>query len=282
MNESTETTPTQPSPEDAKAAWDAELKARQAPAQAAAADEPEQGGGDSVDAGNGEPEKKEPTAEERLAAEAARVAELTTALERERGRTSALQRKLDTELAAAKAKGGPTKEELEAALADPEEWAQMKADWPEVAVAMEKKLEKEIARLKAQQPAAPSEDAIAEAVAEALSAHEASRVERKHPKWRDLAKTNEFQSWLAKQPVETQSLANSPYADDAIDLFSKYKADDKKAQADALTARRQAALATAATDKPTQRQVPQQRTDEESPEAIWAAEARRRSQRRAA
>jgi len=131
----TNTDPNAIQPDDMQAAWDAELALRNNP--------------DPTQVASDEAEVKTATetpattktevdpVEARFAAVEAANQRLQEQLTREQGRTSALQKKLDTGLAAAKtAAEAPTKAAQEAAIEDPEEWKQLQADFPEWASAV--------------------------------------------------------------------------------------------------------------------------------------------------
>lgn len=141
---------------------------------------------------------------------------------------------LATAKAAAQAKGAdvPTDREVQAALSNPEEWKRLKEDFPEWAGPVEAEfaaLRKEIAAQRAPQPQPVDVDRIrAEAVEEA---EERMALRQQHPNWKQDVKTPEFHAWLKAQNAETQALAGSRMAVDAIKLLDGYEEHRKQAQA---------------------------------------------------
>lgn len=56
---------------------------------------------------------------------------------------------------------------------------------------------------------------------------ETALVERLHPNWISLVKTQRFKNWFDKQPVDVQKLSESSKAVDAIKMLDKFKAESK-------------------------------------------------------
>lgn len=135
-----------------------------------------------------------------------------------------------TKAAEAAGAESPTDKQVQAALANPEAWKQLREDFPEWAGPVEAELtalRKEIGKRQAPQvDTAAIERRTAEAVDEA---EERAFVRLKHPTWKKDVKTPEFQKWFSSQANEVKALAGSKMADDAIRLLDSFKEHQTKA-----------------------------------------------------
>ena len=156
----------------------------------------------------------------------------------------ALDGVMATAKAAAEKKGAevPTKVEIEEAMADPKAWEQLQEDFPEwmKPVAAElTRLRKDLAATAKSVPAARTEQTVVkndpidtDSIVDA--AEERAFVRLKHPDWRAICATPEFnKDWLPRQSDEIKAKASSSSADDAIAVFDAYKAHKQKLTEDA-------------------------------------------------
>lgn len=206
------------------------------------------------------------------------------------GRVAAMQREAEMARRAATQvapQDAPTQGQIADAAKSPEEWEQLKQDFPEWATAIDKKLTAEFARLKAptagltpEQVQAMVAEQVAQTKAEMAQAIEEARVEGKYENWRDTVNSPEFAQWFALQAEEVRSLASSSAARDAIRMLDLYHQAKAKPAAE-IKQERGARLAAAATTRPGQ--TPPPRTlDDMSPEELWNYEAAKREKTRAA
>ena len=199
------------------------------------------------------------------------------------GRVGALQAAMDAAKAASKTGAdAPTKEQIAAAAANTEKWKKLKDDFPEWADAMEERFTAEKAQLEAAIKAIPPAVDVAglkkdvtggvqKALNEGLdAAEERAFLRLKHPNWKQMVKTPEFSAWLNAQPDNVQRLADSPYADDAIQVFDSYEEHQgtSKATAEAATAEKEKEnkdrLAAAVQPKSSTRAAPATVTEEDA------------------
>lgn len=166
------------------------------------------------------------------------------------GRVAAIQSELATARATAKTMGNaPTAAQIEAAAKDPQEWADLKNDFPEWAGATDRRIDQKLAaqrdELLKQIPSAGVDVEglrrdVGTTVGEAIKrARQLARVDLKHPTWEqdiyvdaevpDKGFTPEFAAWMKAQAPEIQALADSVKADDAIKMLDSYY-DHRKAQ----------------------------------------------------
>lgn len=80
---------------------------------------------------------------------------------------------------------------------------------------------------------------------EMFSRQQYSVLDKKHKDWQATVRTGDFHRWLSVQSTDLQALADSDYADDAIQLIDRYKAHQEEAneartQADANLAEKAA------------------------------------------
>lgn len=292
---------TPPNPEEMQAAWDAEAKARGtgepvvvedvADEPAATVAEPAQS--QAAATPPAQPQQPDPMAVF-MAEQRAATAELTRQLKETAGRVSTLQSELakaGKNAAAATPGEGPTQAQIDAAVKDPAEWTQLQEDFPEWAVAMDKRLDQKIAAaVKAQQPAqaappamdpATLDQTIEKQVDARLFQREATLAEQQVPGWRQTVKSPEFKSWFDKQPAEVKALANSPMSADCVKLVGSFR-NSLSGQATNLTQQRQNRLALASTTRPGSGPKPAKSLEDMTPQELWKHEAALRAQRRQA
>lgn len=160
------------------------------------------------------------------------------------GRVAAIQSSLATAKATAKTmENAPTAAQIDAAAKDPEEWAELKKDFPEWTTATEGYIRQALATERAEllkqipKPDAVDVDGIRREVGDAMDrVRQFARVDLKHPDWEqdvrapDGSLTPEFAAWMKMQTPETQALADSWKASDAIKMLDLYY-DHRKATA---------------------------------------------------
>lgn len=197
------------------------------------------------------------------------------------GRVAAMQREADQARRAAQAAtDAPTQGAMAAAANNPEKWEQLKQDFPEWAGAMEEYV---AAQLAGTQRSVGNDDVSAQLQqAEERMARkiEEARIEGKYEDWRDTINTQEFVNWFQKQTVETQALAQSQSARDAIRMLDMFETAKAK-PVSGIKQERNSRLAAAATTRPGQTPPPKT-LDDMSPEELWNYEAKKRDSTRAA
>jgi prefoldin subunit 5 len=112
------------------------------------------------------------------------------------------------------------------------EWQTLKEDFPEIAVALEKRLNSvasnyEAKTLSYEQKIKQLEQQMQPIQQQAHDQFKQSQyavLEQQHPDWRDVAQSQEFQQWLQQQPPAVQQLTESDSAADAAFLVGSYKA----------------------------------------------------------
>ena len=146
------------------------------------------------------------------------------------GRLGAFQRELQlqrnaAEQAAKAVNEAPTKQQMAEAAQDDEAWSELKDEFPEWADALEKrtgKLEKKFSEqieiLRQQQPQAPDLSALRREYDQKL-------LTIKHPDWRELVASPEYQEWLNKQPGDVRQKAlESTDALECIEVLDRFTA----------------------------------------------------------
>lgn len=133
----------------------------------------------------------------------------------------------------------PTAAQVEQAVTS-KRWDEIRQDYPEWAEAMDERLAAERAASKA--PAVDLDGIRKEVGTTVSSAEEKFRqelrkrdellVEFKHPGWKDVARSAEFNAWFKAQGADIQRLAESEDAMDAIRLFDTYKSVKKTVKQD--------------------------------------------------
>lgn len=205
------------------------------------------------------------------------------------GRVAAMQREFQQAKAAQTAvapQEAPSQGQIATAAKNPEKWQQLKQDFPEWADAMEEFVAAKLGSLTPSQPGldpkvveAYVQQQVKQTRAEMQQALEEARVEGKHENWRETVKSPDFQAWFALQPPDTQALANSPLARDAIRMLDMFQTTRSRSASDILQ-ERGARLAAAATTRPGQTPPPKT-MDDMSLSDLWNYEAKQREKTRA-
>lgn len=282
-------TPDQASADSAQAEWDSLVAERANPGSAEAAPasaEPAESTPAPIEASApAAAPPAAPTMEQLLA----QMQELSNAVKRSEGRVSSLQSDLARQRNAqpAQAEPQPSTEQVALAIEDPEEWKKLQDEFPEWGVAIQKKLDATTAAMLKRYGATQAgvkQEVLDAAVSQALESREYARLERAHPGWKALTATPSYQDWYKAQPADVQALADSPYSDDAIVFFDKFKTDTggvpSTNPAASLQQRRQAVLAASATTTPRRPAAPRTVSDQDlTPEEIWKQELARRTKR---
>ncbi len=188
-----------------------------------------------------------PTWEERVASLEQERDQYQHKWQSDAGRISAYQRKIEELEAAVR--------QSQARQQDPndEEWSAIKEDFPEIATAMERRMDRRLQDL--MQRIAPIEELNKNVRID----QEYKSLAAEHPDWDRIRNLPDFNQWLTNQPDPVQKLANSDYAKDASYVLSSYKlyAGARDRHARQIQAKRQAALA-ANVSTPAKRQVRQE------------------------
>jgi hypothetical protein len=269
---------------DAQAEWDSLVAERSDPGSATAAPETPDPIAQAPDPQESAPAPAPaaPTMEQLLHS----MQELQNQVKRAEGRVSSLQSDLAKQRSAP-AEVQPTTEQVALAIEDPEEWKKLQDEFPEWGVAIQKKLDATTQAMLKRYGAQSTEvkqEVLDAAVSQALEAREYARLERAHPAWKSLTATPAYQKWFSEQPAKVQALAESPYSEDAIAFFDKFKTDTggvpSTNNAAELQARRQQVLQTSATTTPRRPAAPRAASDQDlTAGEIWAQELARRNKR---
>lgn len=144
----------------------------------------------------------------------------------------------------------PTQAQITAASASSEKWNRIKEDFPEWAEAMEE-------RISGIRPGTAAdidgiENRIKESMGSSLAevreeARQMARIDAVHEGWEETVKADTFKTWLEAQPEETQALAGSSKAKDAIALLDAFKQASTPPDADPEKPDPKARLAAAVT-----------------------------------
>ena len=146
------------------------------------------------------------------------------------GRVGAIQRELQlqrnaAEQAAKTVSEAPTKQQMAEAAQDDEAWSELKDEFPEWADALEqrtgkleKKFSEQIESLRQQQPQAPDLSAFRREYDQKL-------LTVKHPSWKQLVASPEYNEWLNKQPQDVRQKAlESTDALECIEVLDQFTA----------------------------------------------------------
>lgn len=207
------------------------------------------------------------------------------------GLTSELKRireQLAAGLTAAKTTEAPSEAQIQAAVKSPEKWAQLKQDFPEWGEGTEELVAANTAALREEISNKVGRQDVDRLVGDRVRQAEESitrRIEERvvdvaHRGWRELVKTNEFQAWFGAQDDAVKRLAESDRAEDAIELFDKYK-DASKVNVTEIQQRRADRVAQAA-GAPQGKAASRSATVDTStmtPEQLWEYEANLRAKR---
>jgi hypothetical protein len=194
------------------------------------------------------------------------------------GRVAAMQREAQQARQAA-TQDAPSQGAIVSAAKNPEKWEQLKQDFPEWAGAMEEYVASKLGVPQAQgitpeQVQGYVQQQVAQTRAEMGRLMEEARIEGKYENWRDTVNTTEFAQWFTVQSPDTQALANSAAARDAIKMLDLYEQAKTRSAGD-IKQERGARLAAAATTRTGQTPPPKTLGDM-SPAELWNYEAKKR------
>lgn len=307
---------TTPGAQDAQALWDEVTKEREAGVAAApvVAEEakPEDTSAETPEANAEAPEKTQeatekqpeqsdpfaglsPAVQERLKrldsieGQLAVLPQLTQALKTAEGRVAAMQREMDAARTAAKAapQQAPTQAQISAAQASTDKWNALKRDFPDWADATEELITARLAGVPkndgvtSQQVEQVVRDSVSAAQAATSRLIEEAKLEGKHPEWRVLINTPQFQEWYGKQPPDVRSLGASEAGRDAIKLLDTYH-EAVAMPADKVAEERKAKLAAAASTRPSATPASTAKTvDQMTQKELWDYEAKQGRKRNA-
>lgn len=215
------------------------------------------------------------------------VSTLTHQVKSSEGRFAAVQRELTAAKTASQVvTRAPNQQTVQAAAKTPEAWAKLKDQFPDWAEAIEAYGSHLIAGVPQPQQIdlAPIQSQFAEQLDELRGQITRSSEEAKlygaYRGWKKDINSPEFSTWLPTQSAEVQAKFRSPNADDAIDVLDAYHTHSKDSKRD-ITAERTQRLQ-AAVGRPKGQATPPADDRDLTDKQIWAQEATRRDQRRAA
>ena len=161
-------------------------------------------------------------------------------------------KRLEAELAAAhkaatsssEPKGAPTAEQTAEAMESPEAWKRFKSEFSDWGESIEALIDARLSAVNGQSAQQPQMDvqAITRQVREEVEASmraeqdraeqvrlqaarnkELQTLDTAHPGWRDLRNTAQYIAWINEAPQELKTLAESPHANDAIKVMTRFK-----------------------------------------------------------
>ena len=202
------------------------------------------------------------------------------------GRVAAMQREFEQARKAqaqVAPQSAPTQQAIANAASNPEEWENLKQDFPEWAGAMEKYVASKLAGvanngLTSEQVQNFVNQQLEHSKVEMRRALEEAKVEGRHEDWRQTVNSTDFANWFAMQKPEVQALASSDVGKDAIRMLDLFEAA-KARPASEVRQERSQRLAAAATTRPGQTPPPKT-LGELSPEELWNYEAATREKTR--
>lgn len=264
------------------------------PAVMPVAEEVQAGEGD-VQAANPEPAKQ--TVEDQLNAALSRLEKIEGRQRNVEGHIGGLnhQHKVMQETmqaartAAAEVSSAPTQTQVKAAIADPQQWSELKADFPEWSNATEKFLDARLAGLKTGADEATVSRLVQQGVSEAttrITQQIESRIvdsslNAVFPGWKSQVATEEFGKWLNAQADAVRTLANSSDVGDAARMLSLFTESKKSNPTQAVLNTRKQKLEAAVAAPRGSRPVPVKSPDQMTAEELWNHEARLRERARA-
>lgn len=147
------------------------------------------------------------------------------------GRQNALQRKIQEQQDLIRSLEQNRTQNPEGSGMSDSEWKNLQEDFPEIAAALEAKLnsvsaqyEQRITQLQSQL------EPIQQQAQQQYVQAQYAVLEQQHPDWRDVATSQNFQSWLNTQPQPVRDLVNSDHAADAAYLIHTYKLESRMDQ----------------------------------------------------
>lgn len=290
---------------DSQKLWDEVVAERSLEIQPTPAAEP----GEVIEPVATDPTTKEPvetlatevkplTTEELLTQALARVEKLegrTRNVEGHIGNLTSQQIKVRETLDAAQAASkqvsdAPTGDQVKKAIANPEQWESLKADFPEWSEATEAFMDAKLAGLKA----GADEETVARLVQDTIAKAKDTMtgdlrkeivnasLDAVFPGWEDEVKTDAFGAWLQSQAAEVKTMAQSAKVGDAARMLSLYEEAKKTSPTQQLLDKRQKTLENAVAAPRGGRNVPAKSTDQMTTSELWDYEARQRAKFKAA
>lgn len=141
--------------------------------------------------------------------------------------------------AAKRTDDGPSQQQIQDAAKSKESWSELKKEFPEWS-AMFDGIDARLSTVKAPDQS-EIDRRVDQQVKQILKAHkvesekvaqrfaEETRLDIKHPDWRDLVKSDDYNNFIKSAPVEIKNLHNhSPYAKDAMVVLDAFMASQKK------------------------------------------------------
>ena len=212
------------------------------------------------------------------------------------GRIGAIDKSVHEMLqAAAKAatqqvNNAPTQAQVNQAIQDPAEWAALKREHPEWALATEKgvdaRIEAHLAQLKGQS-VDPAQ--IAKMVQEQVAGQSAvvrkeiidASLDAVFPEWKKDVGSTDFKKWLDAQAPEVKAFAMSESVGDAAKMLKLYEQSKVVTPTANIVAARKQVLANAASAPKGIRPTPTKSEADMTDKELWALEAKKRDQKRA-
>lgn len=239
-------------------------------------------------------EPAKPTTEEQLASALAEIEKLKTRQRNVEGHIGGLndqQKAIKEQLqaarsAAAEVKDAPTPDQLKAAASNPQEWEQLKEEFPEWSKATEGFLNAKLSGLKAGADEATVQRLVGEAVEKTKGELTQKIVDTAlnavFPGWKADINTPEFAEWVNTQASDVQALAASDDIGDAARMLSLYRESKKANPAQQILDQRKQKLQASVAAPRGSTKVTQAKTwDQMSPEERWNYEAKQREKERA-
>jgi len=144
------------------------------------------------------------------------------------GRLRAENAKLKTAYTQPRTETAAQTETVKEALRDPEKWAALKKDYPDIAEGVEAFIEE---RVKAYVPPdVVTRRSLEQDRAQELFNQGMARLSQDFGDWESVVRTDEFRAWLVDQPYERQLLADSPDPVAAHRLLEIWQTESKAAK----------------------------------------------------
>lgn len=143
------------------------------------------------------------------------------------------ERKANKETATVKPKDAPTKEQIEEASKDTEDWEELKTEFPLWGKAIEKRIAAANADFKNKIDLTGQETAKLGSKIEKVQADfdrklELTTLSFYHPNWQETVKSDAYLKWLPTQPEHIQAKHGSPSAADAIEVLNRFNDANNK------------------------------------------------------
>jgi hypothetical protein len=192
--------------------------------------------------------------------------------------------------AAAQVKDAPTDQQIAAAAKNPEEWDQLKEDFPQWHNATEKFVNAKIATIQAGANAEQVNELVNKQIQEQVGTITKelkaeivdSAMSVVFPQWKEDINSPAFAEWAKAQPANIQALADSPRVGDAARMLSLFKEAAKANPVNQLIEQRKSKLENSVAAPRGGKAVLAKTPDQMTPAELWEYEARARERARAA